>query len=348
MIKEILRIFGVASSLITNLNKCSLTPIQCEDQDLTVAQNFLPCSVVNFPYRGFLLLLRNSLGVLLWILWIRYQLPAWKAAELHPAGRVALVKSVLTAIRIYHLIALHCPKWVFKAIDKVRRGFVWKGRTNINGGHCSVAWTRVCRPLSLGGLGIHNLETLGWALNMQWLWLKKTQPDGPWSEFDIKTHTNAAALFASSVCSIIGNGATTLFWSDRWLYGICVASSSISNMTYPWKSSEKKNSSGSHVGQQMGPRYFWQSTSTGYFGISHSLGFNPRSSTPTWGPGSASLAVHTFWGVHCTLQNLHMIAFSLGQSPSSLPKGFGRARHLRVANSSYGWPLSIDAGLQIV
>lgn len=240
MIKEILRIFGVASSLITNLNKCSLTPIQCEDQDLTVAQNFLPCSVVNFPYRGFLLLLRNSLGVLLWILWIRYQLPAWKAAELHPAGRVALVKSVLTAIRIYHLIALHCPKWVFKAIDKVRRGFVWKGRTNINGGHCSVAWTRVCRPLSLGGLGIHNLETLGWALNMRWLWLKKTQPDGPWSEFDIKTHTNAAALFASSVCSIIGNGATTLFWSDRWLYGICVASSSISNMTYPWKSSEKK------------------------------------------------------------------------------------------------------------
>jgi hypothetical protein len=79
-----------------------------------------------------------------------------------------------------------------------------------------------------------------------------------------------------------------------------------------------------------------------------SLGFNPRSSTPTWGPGSASLAVHTFWGVHCTLQNLHMIAFSLGQSPSSLPKGFGRARHLRVANSSYGWPLSIDAGLQTV
>jgi hypothetical protein len=43
----------------------------------------------------------------------------------------------------------------------------------------------VCRPLSLGGLGIHNLEVLGWALNLSWLWLKKTQPDRPWTEFNI-------------------------------------------------------------------------------------------------------------------------------------------------------------------
>jgi hypothetical protein len=92
---------------------------------------------------------------------------------LTPAGRLTLVKSVLTAIPIYHLITLQCPKWVFKAIDKIRRSFLWKGRKEIKGGHCVVGWTRVCRPLSVGGLGIHNLEILGWALNMRWLWLKK-------------------------------------------------------------------------------------------------------------------------------------------------------------------------------
>jgi hypothetical protein len=54
---------------------------------------------------------------------------------------------------------------------------------------------------------------------MRWLWLRKTQPDRPWSEFDIKVHPNAAALFSVSICSQVGDGATTLFWTDRWLHG---------------------------------------------------------------------------------------------------------------------------------
>jgi hypothetical protein len=100
-------------------------------------------------------------------------LPGWKAALMHPAGRATLVQAVLTAVPVYHFIALQCPKWVFKAIDKIRRGFLWKGRKDIKGGHYLINWNRVCRPLEQGGLGIHNLESLGWALNMRWLWMKK-------------------------------------------------------------------------------------------------------------------------------------------------------------------------------
>lgn len=57
MVKAILKIFGVASGQITNRNKCSLTPVQCEVQDFVAAQNMLPCSVVAFPckYLGLLL-----------------------------------------------------------------------------------------------------------------------------------------------------------------------------------------------------------------------------------------------------------------------------------------------------
>jgi hypothetical protein len=40
------------------------------------------------------------------------------ASLLNKAGRLVLVKVVLTAIPIYHLIALDHPKWVIKAIDK--------------------------------------------------------------------------------------------------------------------------------------------------------------------------------------------------------------------------------------
>jgi hypothetical protein len=30
----------------------------------------------------------------------------------------------------------------------------------------------------------------------------------------------AAALFAASMCSVVGNGTSTMFWSDNWLNGM--------------------------------------------------------------------------------------------------------------------------------
>jgi hypothetical protein len=50
---------------------------------------------------------------------IAYWLPGWKASHIHSAGRVTLVKAVLSSIPIYLQIALHCPKWVIKAIEKI-------------------------------------------------------------------------------------------------------------------------------------------------------------------------------------------------------------------------------------
>lgn len=32
-------------------------------------------------------------------------------------------------------------------------------------------------------------------------------------------HRFASALFVASVCSVVGNGANTLFWTDKWLQG---------------------------------------------------------------------------------------------------------------------------------
>lgn len=80
-----------------------------------------------------------------------------------------LVKFVLTAIPIYILVAIKVPKWFLRAVDKIRRGFLWTGRNNANGGNCLVAWDKIMRPIDLGGLGIHNLEIMSWALQLRWL-----------------------------------------------------------------------------------------------------------------------------------------------------------------------------------
>jgi hypothetical protein len=120
-----------------------------------------------------------------------------------------LVRFVLSAIPIYLLIAIKIPKWVIKSIDKIRRGFLWKGRKEVNGGSCIVPWEIVTRPLSLGGLGVPNLQLKSWALQAKWLWLEKTDPTRPWLGLSIPVQQQVRQFFKSSVVSVVGNGTNT-------------------------------------------------------------------------------------------------------------------------------------------
>jgi len=157
--------------------------------------------------------------LMVWIEKIANKLPGWKASLMTLASRTVLVKSVLTAIPIYILVAIKVPKWFLRAVDKIRRGFLWTGRQRANSGCCLVAWEKVMRPLDLGGLGIHNLEVMGWALQMQWLWMEKTRSERPWAGLQIPVYSQTSAMFAIAVEFTVGNGRNTLFWTDRWLHG---------------------------------------------------------------------------------------------------------------------------------
>jgi hypothetical protein len=95
-----------------------------------------------------------------WIEKVADKLPGWKADLMNRAGHVTMVRFVLSAILIYLLIAINVPKWFIKAIDKIWKGFLWKGKEQANGGCCLVAWEKVIRPLDLGGSGITNLEVM--------------------------------------------------------------------------------------------------------------------------------------------------------------------------------------------
>jgi hypothetical protein len=82
-----------------------------------------------------------------------------------------------------------------------------------------VAWGKVCIPLELGGLRISSLKELGWALRMRWLWLEKIDSSRPWLALTVQVLDKSHTFFVIAMQTEIGDGASTLFWSDIWLNG---------------------------------------------------------------------------------------------------------------------------------
>jgi hypothetical protein len=94
-----------------------------------------------------------------------------------------------------------------------------RGQREAKDGHCLIAWSKVTRPKELGGLGISNLQNLNWVLQVRWLWLRKVYPNKPWVAFPLHVSKVIDNLFSIAVVSKVGDGASTLFWRDRWLHG---------------------------------------------------------------------------------------------------------------------------------
>jgi hypothetical protein len=110
-------------------------------------------------------------------------------------------------------------KWALKKIDKIRRGFLWRGAAEANGGHCLVRWTKASRPKKFGGLGILDLDLFGRALRLRWMWLEWVDPDRPWGGTELPVTEIDRQLFRTSTVVTIGDGQKASFWNSSWLNG---------------------------------------------------------------------------------------------------------------------------------
>ena len=207
--------FGLASGLRANIEKCSAHLIRCGEQEAAMVVQELHCPLMPFPlrYLGLPLSLRKLTAEQLQYLVdnVANHLPKWRAGLLNRGGRLELVKTTLSAVSIFAMMSLDLPVKTLVAIEKIIRGFLWAGRKEARGGHCLVAWERVCMPKHLGGLGIPNLRLMNHALRARWLWLSRTDSSKPWSEFNIQVPRVARGLFEVATTSVVGDGASTLF-----------------------------------------------------------------------------------------------------------------------------------------
>jgi hypothetical protein len=146
---------------------------------------YVPCQVVDFPltYLGMPLSVTKISNTVLHPLVDKLadRLPAWKGRLMHRSGRLALIKSTLAAMLVYLVISIELPLWLLKAFERIMKAFLSMGTDEVKGGKCLVAWSRVQRPLLLGGLSILDFRLLGRALRLRWLWLSKTDPAHSWA-----------------------------------------------------------------------------------------------------------------------------------------------------------------------
>lgn len=155
--------------------------LHCDQGDSTLVAHTLGCRIADLPltYLGIPLTVRKPTCAQLQPLVDRVvaQLPCWKSRLMNKSGRLVLVKSVLCAIPIHQLLVFAPPKRITKQLEKIQRSFLWEARAAANGRNCHVNWRRVCRPLSLGGLGVQDIESRACAA----IEMAVVQQDGDWA-----------------------------------------------------------------------------------------------------------------------------------------------------------------------
>ncbi|CAN1771048.1 Putative ribonuclease H protein At1g65750 [Linum perenne] len=167
------------------------------------------------------------------------RLAGWKAENLSLAGRVSLASSVLNSLPCYVMQTAFLPVSLCDKIDRKIRNFIWGSSNGVRRVH-NVNWETVCKPKSLGGLGLRSARELNQAFLMKVAWGIISQLNELWVQtlvskylvrnelgFTLKRKTGFSALWRGvlkvwnytlqGIQWSIKDGRKTRFWLDRWL-----------------------------------------------------------------------------------------------------------------------------------
>ncbi|KAK1691938.1 hypothetical protein QYE76_008635 [Lolium multiflorum] len=202
----ILKLFVGDGRRFGKLNKALITLIP-KKPDANVMGDYRPISLVHSFAKLFSKVLANR---------VRPRL-----ANLVSANQSAFIRG--RSLHDNFLLVRQAPVWLLEDAAKWMRTFLRAGKSTINGGQCPVAWDRVYKPLSLGGLGIKDLRLQGLVLRTRWEWLRRTDSSRPWHGLPMMKDAEAEGVFRSLASIKLGSGKSVLFWTDQWINGATVA-----------------------------------------------------------------------------------------------------------------------------
>ena len=161
------------------------------------------------------------------------------------AGRVSLIKPVVTAIPLFYLSLFKAPISIYNRIISIQRRFLWEwGREKI--AISWVSWETVCKSREEGGLRIKDIRLFNNALLAKWKWLLVSNEQGKWKDIlepkygvdtncsqvqmkfqswwwkdlsNIRGEGEEVSWFQEALLWKVGSRDKVRFWEDNWLGG---------------------------------------------------------------------------------------------------------------------------------
>ncbi|KAL4591835.1 hypothetical protein LXL04_004808 [Taraxacum kok-saghyz] len=196
------------------------------------------------------------------------KLSSWKANALSFAGRLSLIKSVMSNLPTYFMSLFKAPQGIIDTLEKLRRLFLWGdvgGKAKIHW----VDWAKIVTDKKDGGLGVGTLKAQNIALLTKWWWrlindnensfwkkiivsihnlrkkpasyISKKSSTGVWCNIHTAVnYLNDINLDVNKLFRLIpGTSVDILFWKDPW----CGESTFQSRFPALYKLDKRKNCS---------------------------------------------------------------------------------------------------------
>ncbi|GJR88455.1 putative RNA-directed DNA polymerase [Tanacetum coccineum] len=145
---------------------------------------------------------------------VKLRLLNWKNKSLSFAGRLQLIKSVISSLQVYWSSIFLLPKFVYNEIEKLMRNFLCS-QGNFHRGKAKMKWKDVCNLKEQGGLGIKSLHLWNVALMSKHIWNIVSKKDSLWGWRKILLYKD---VIREHIVTRIGNGKDTSVWFDNWSF----------------------------------------------------------------------------------------------------------------------------------
>jgi len=247
ILKAILRGFVLASGLKINFHKSKLAGVNVRKSNMDCYTKTLNCSQMEVPFIYLGIEVEGNLRKKkFWepvLSKLKSRLSIWKGRFLCMAGRLCLVKSVLSAVPLYYLSLFKAPEVVCKSITSIQRRFLWgwgKGNKSISW----ISWKDICKQKEDGGFGIRDIRKFNYALLAKWKWRTISGHEGRWNEVlnskygldasfghvpvklqswwwrdlvNVCKEGGGEGWFLEQVGWNLGSGDKVRFWEDVWV-----------------------------------------------------------------------------------------------------------------------------------
>lgn len=124
---------------------------------------------------------------------VKGRLASWQKAFLSMAGRVELVRSVLTSYSIYWSSAFLLPRSVLKEIESLFIRFLWGDKERRP--WVAVSWADICVPREEGGLSLRRLVDWNDAGMVRLFWLVASEDSSLWVRWIRRKYLHARNIW---------------------------------------------------------------------------------------------------------------------------------------------------------